>query len=466
MNQLWTSKERVWKTKEYTEVTDPQEASVLVYKLANESDWNKVLNSTVWDLDWMRTFTNSDRNVAVSINKDWEIVEFAASKDAPREAIDNMILDAVDKWANKITLNWQLLLRDFERLWFRAIWRLWDREYDPSINKYRFNNKKFYMVHNWDPVEAIKWKLADYSPDERLSWIKRFENEDEAITHRDWFIRDNVWYELWDIKWWNWKANFGNFWKNFKTNTDIKNYVTGKVKSFKNKATRDIEDEYNRFVAETMQIYNGHIDTSDLSLLYYDRVKADEPLWKFYRGDVELKVWEEGYTIPHEYTHYNDYWFWKELVWREVKISQIVNQIKKRKRPKTISKRAELIWDLADIFKDVEEFARDKETTAKWSKWYIVEPEEIFARFWEWFVSFVKGKWAVSTRWEIYPKKAVVKYAEWLWKLDEARQNWVLFDWTLEEWYTHYRKQDIYIPDVWTLRWIEVNVAPNKWVYW
>ena len=66
-----------------------------------------------------------------------------------------------------------------------------------------------------------------------------------------------------------------------------------------------------------------------------------------------------------------------------------------------------------------------------WSKKYWVKPTERMARRWEAFVNAVKWGEPISTRWEQFTNKLVVKYAEWLGKMDRARVNWDLHDGSL-----------------------------------
>lgn len=446
VNGLWNSEKGVWKTKEYTEITDREEASNLVDRIANESDGDKVLNTTIWDLDWMKTITNPERNAAISINKDWEIIEFVESKNASKDSVDGLIIDAINRWANKINVHSENLAGRFEGYWFEVIWK----------GRKPWEAKTFFMWHNWDSADVVRNNLWKYTRPREWARAKYFTDYDKGAKYRDEFVEENLSSkrELDSVKWWDWKQNYDNFDKKFTSDNDVGDYIKKSYRSLNDKATPDQTIKYNRELAETKEIFNWHIDTKDIWLVYLNggNSMGTNVQWQFIRDSATLKVWvTDWFTLPHESTHWFDWKFGQELTWEPVLLSDVAEKLKNKKRPKNIDSEIwELVWDFVDIYKWISKRWWSKEDIAKWMKKYTTDPSERFARFWEAFVNYVKSWKLVNSSWEQFTKANLNKFAEWLWKLDNVRQKWWLSSWKLEI-VTHKKKTSIYIPWVWEI---------------
>jgi hypothetical protein len=120
-----------------------------------------------------------------------------------------------------------------------------------------------------------------------------------------------------------------------------------------------------------------------------------------------------------------------------------------------------LIWDFVDIFRDIKKRGYNwyKTSYPNWKRsWfkrsYVNEPTERFARWWEAFVKSVRWWEPSNWKWENFTKKLSVDFAKWLGKLDIARQNWELYDWTLKPIDNTYENVSIDIPWVWKVDWL------------
>lgn len=449
MTRLWESEEWVWNGKEIIEITDTDESANVIDSILNKSDWYLVGN-TKWNLDWIKTFTNSDKNAAISI-RDWEIVEYVQSSDAPKWAADELVLRAIEQWANKIDVDSPWLVEHFEKFWFRPISRTW------------YWTHTYFMMHNWDDVGLVRENVWKYQRNYLIDKLRWFKEAEDAANYRDELLDADKWYWKWikelsNIKWWDWIENYEDFNNKFKTEADIADYVRDEFKSFTSDATRDEENVYNRELAQSIQIYNWHISNKDTALKYHKSARAlaifyNEKwrlLWAFDRTNVRLNIWEtDWYTLPHEYTHRMDYKFWMELTWKSIKISDLAHYLlittKKIKRPKTFNNiREEIIWDFVDLYKDIHKWEYE------WNKkTYTWKPTERFARMWECFVNYVQWWEMINTYWESFPRSVAVKYAKILGKLDIARQNWELFNWELRRLIASWYVKKMYIQDIW-----------------
>jgi len=455
VNQLWTSEGTDWVGKEIIEIWDVNDAYQLIDNLLGNSKYSLSSPSERW---WYRTFTNSSRDAAISIDSDWNIVEFVQSENAPKWAADELLLHAIEQWANKIDVDYNSvwLIEKLRMFWFYPLSKAW-----------WWDGKKYYLAHNWDAVDTIRQNIGWYNIDERLSHIKWFNSYREAAEYRNEFIKDNTWYKLTDEKWWDWLKNYKEFNKNFKTKADIKKYIDDTFKGVDSHVSNDIEDLFNKSLAMARQAYNWNKNTQDLSIIYALLSELPEDvLWRYWRPTNTLTFGKEWFTPYHELTHYSDYFLWKELTWSEVKLSTIANQIKNRERPKNIDTRAELIWDFAEIFKEIDKWAWHWEDVSS-DKWYTEYAWEILARRWEAFYSDIQWKWLVSMDWEMFPRKISTMYAKWLWKVNIARAKWELYDWTLQEISDLVRRKVVLsIPWVWNVRWMKVWILKDWKTVW
>lgn len=455
VNDLWTPKGTDWASKEIIELLDVDEAYQVIDNLLWNSEYRLSSPSERW---WYRTFTNGDRNAAISIDWDWNIVEFIQSDNAPQWAADELLLHAIEQWGKKIDVDYNSvwLIKKLKRFWFYPLSKAW-----------WWDGKKYYLAHNWDPIDTIRQNINWYNIDERLSHIKWFDTYREAAEYRNEFIKDNEWYKLTDEEWWDWLKNYKEFSKRFKTQADIKKYIDDTFKGVDSHVSNDIEDLFNKTLAMSRQVYNWNKNTKDLSIIY--ALLSELPknvLWRYWRPTNELTFGKEWFTAYHELTHYSNYFWWKELTGSEVELTAIANQIKNRKRPKNIDIRAELIWDFAEIFKEIDKRAWHWDDVAS-DKTYEGRPSEIFSRRWEAFYSDVQWKWLVSTDWEMFPRKISTMYAKWLWKVNIARAKWELYDWTLQEISNLVRRKvALSIPWVWNVRWMKVWILKDWKTVW
>ena len=454
MNQSWTPQVTDWASQNVVEVKNVDEAKQIVDWLSNAK--NKLITQS--DRSNYRTFTNNDRSAILSIDSDWRIVEFIQSENAPKWASDELILHAIEQWANKVDIDYDSiwLISKFDKFWFYALSKAWYWE-----------SMKVYLAHNWDVVSDIRWKIWNYELDDRIGVKKRFDTYEQASQYRDEFIRDNVWYELKDEDWWDWLKNYKNFDSNFKTNWEIKKYIDNTFKKLDSHVPVDVEEVFNKALAMARQTYNGNKNTQDLSIVY--ALLSEFPknvLWRYWRPTNILKSAEKWFTFFHEFIHYSDYFGGKELTWNEVELSTIANQIKNKKRPKNATDiRAELIWDFAEIFKEIDKRSRHSKDVSS-NKWYTEDVWELFARRWEAFYSDIQGKWLISSYGEMYPRKLATMFAKWLWKMNIARANWDLYDWTLQEISNMRRKHVSFsIPWVWNIRWMKVWILRDGTVW-
>lgn len=467
VNQLWTSEGTDWTSKDIVELDNVEDAYQLIDGLIGDSKYRLATPSERWQY---RTFTNGTRDAVISIDWDWKIVEFIQSQNAQKWAADELLLHAIDQWWNKIDIDYGSiwLINKLEKFWFYALSKAW-----------YWDGMKVYLAHNWEPIDVIKWKIWNYALDERLSLKKRFDTYKEAEKYRDDFIKDNTWYELTDEKWWDWLKNYKDFNKRFKTQSDIKQYVDDTFKDVDSHVTNDIEDIFDKTLAMVRQAYNWNKSTKDLSIVYALLSELPENVvWRYFRPTNTLTWAKEWFTFFHEFIHYSDYFWWKELTGSEVELSTIANQIKNRKRPKNIDTRAELIWDFAEIFKEIDKWAWHWKDVYS-NKWYEESAREIFARWWEAFYSDIQWKWLITTDWETFPRKISTMFAKWLWKVNIARENWELYDGTLQEISNKRRTHvTLSIPWVWNIKWMKiwilkdgtvwVTVKPleKRWFHW
>ena len=419
--RLWEGESVIWKGEEVVEITNVNEALDVIDSILDRANlWKVVGDATLWDAKWLKTYTNSSRNAAVSVNKDWAIVEYVQADDAPKWAADELIINAIDNGANKITVDDEWLVEHFEKYWFRVVWRT------------RWFNHKFFMIHNWDAASTVRWKLWKYIRNVNLYQVKTI-NPKNAKRYMNKMLKENIWYKLENVDWWDWLQNYDNFGENFKTPSEIADYVLKSFRSLKNETTQELFDTYNKELLEAKEIYNWHIDTSDLNIVYLKYL--EDAYAKFSPIEKAIEVWEtDWFTLPHEYTHYNDRKFFKELTWKRGKLSDLAHALQEHKkdRPSEFKNiRQELVWDFVDIYSSIEEWWYKMDDIGTWSKKYWVKPTERMARRWEAFVNAVKWWEPISTRWEQFTNKLVVKYAEWLGKMDRARVNWDLHDGSL-----------------------------------
>lgn len=454
MSQSWTPQVTDWAGQNVVEVKNVDEAKQIVDWLSNAK--NKLITQS--DRSNYRTFTNNDRSAILSIDSDWRIVEFIQSENAPKWASDELILHAIEQWANKVDIDYDSiwLISKFDKFWFYALSKAWYWE-----------NMKVYLAHNWDVVSDIRWKIWNYELDDRIGVKKRFDTYEQASQYRDEFIRDNVWYELKDEDWWDWLKNYKDFDNKFKTQWEIKQYIDKTFKSLDSHVTADIEDLFNKSLALARQTYNWNKNTQDLSIVYALMSELPKNVaWRYWRPTNRLTSAKEWYTFFHEFIHYSDYFWGKELTWNEVELSTIANQIKNKKRPKhAIDTRAELIWDFAEIFKEIDKWSWHAKDVSR-DKWYTEDVWELFARWWEAFYSDIQGKWLISSYGEMYPRKLATMFAKWLWKMNIARANWDLYDWTLQEISNMRRKHVSFsIPWVWNIRGMKVWILKDGTVW-
>ena len=424
--ELWWSKSELWKTEEVIEIAwDDEYLEVLENIKDNNETWLFMSGGA----NPYKRFTNQDKNMIIGITKDWRISELIKWDNAPKGAWDELVLRAIEEWWNKAITTEEWLVEFLEKFGYRVVGR--DR-----IDRQRV----YFMIHNWENIEWVRWKIWTYPRNVNLSRIKEIKYKN-AMKYMNDMLKENIWYKLTKIEWWDWLQNYEDFGNKFKTEKDITDYLEDSFNSIDNNATYELFNIYNKELAESKEIYNWHIDTKDLNIIYREdptAIKSDgSALAVFRRWKRAIEVWEtDWFTLPHEFTHYNDYKFWKELTGRPVALSVLAKELmwNKRNKPKQYKDtRDELIWEFVDIYERIDKYWFRMDDIWYWNKKYWVRPKERFARFWEAFINFVEWWEPISTWWEQFTNLSMIKYAEWLWKLDKARVEWELYNWMLWE---------------------------------
>ena len=436
---LWDTKGTVWPSDKVTEITNPEERTEILDSI--DKDWYQwfKLNRDDTNDESFRTIASKDKNVLISIDEDWTISEFARGFEATPEDVKEVVLAWLDIWWNKINSAPALLSSYLEWLWFRVIARTWE-----------WADARYFLAHNWESSDVVREKFEKYQKNIFYDKVKTLSTE-EAIKRRDEYMDDNVW-ELSNIQWWTWLKNYEDFDSKFTTEKQIKQYILDNFAEIKWNATPERKALYNELLAKSKEIYNWHISTKETNLRYLNKIGGWTTLWKWQRRLIKITLWtSNGGTPAHEFTHNLDWKFWKELTWWGARLSEIVAYLIDYwiKKKENAWKKAELIWEFVDIYKDIIKRGRDRDQFYSWNKTYWTHPREEMARFWDGFVNFVKTWEPMSNYWEIYPKGLMVRYAEWLWKLDEARENWELDDWTLKSIYNAHDSRPLEIEWVW-----------------
>lgn len=418
-----------------SEVTDVDEYSDIFKKLT----W---YDAYVDDFQTYKSYTNADKNALISLDENWNIVEFVRPDWVDQDFWKELMFKAIKEGWNKIVVPSPSFVRWMEGYGFIPVarWKNWW-------------NTKYWMVHNWDTADIVAEKYWSYENKPDLWQVKEMEYREWKKYMND-VIRDTVWYNITDVDWWDWVKNWDNFNNKFKTNEEIKDYIKNKYWWIKNDAPSSQEDAYNRELAETREIFNWHIDTKDIWIWYFENKKAFQKYDEtgrnttavFHRRDASMHIWvSEWYTISHESWHWFDYKLWKELLGVDVLLSSLADRIidledkwRITRPEKAENKIAELIWEFVDIFRDAKKRwyngyrTRHPNRKKSWLDWkYINKPTERFARLWEAFTKAVRWWGPNNNKWEVFTKKMAVDIAKWLWKVDIARQNNELFDWTL-----------------------------------
>ena len=439
MRGLWDSKGSVWLSDEVTEITNPTERIEILDSI--NKDWleSYQLKRDETNDESYRTIASKNKNVIMSIDEDWTISEFARAYEATPEDVKEVVLAWLDIWGDRVNSAPRWLATYLELLWFKFIAKSWNGL-----------DTKYFMAHNWDSTDIVREKFEKYQKNRNLDKIRMLSVED-AIRYRDEFMDDNVW-DLKSIKWWDWLKNYEDFDSKFTTEKQIKQYILDNFAEIKWNATPERKELYNELLAKSKEIYNWHISTKETNLRYLNKIGWWTTLWRWERHLIKITLWTmNGWTPAHEFTHNLDWKFWKELTWWNARLSEIVWYIVEYwlKRKENIWKKAELIWDFVDIYKDIVKRGRDRSQFSAWNKTYWTHPREEMARFWDAFVNFVKTWEPMSNYWEMYPKWLMVRYAEWLWKLDVLRVNWELDNWTLKLPYGLHDSRPLEIEWVW-----------------
>lgn len=461
---LWKSESWIWEGEKVVEITDVNEYVDIIKKLLKLDEQWKTLNA--WDIDdfdTYKTLSNPERSVLVGVDWDWKIVEFIRSEDAPQWAADELIFRAIEEGGDKIEVNSAAQVEFFEKFWFKPV--AWTRKWGENL---------YFMAHNWDPIDVVRnnmWKYEHNSKLWKLKWMT-YESWEKYVKD---MLDDTYTYKFDDIEWWKWKQNYDTFNEKFKTNAEIRDYIKEKYRSLRGEALPEDENAYNRELAETREIWNWHIDTTDIGVRYFVGKKALQKhyhKWRntnavFDREKVDISIWvSEWYSVSHEAAHWYDYKLWKEITWKDVRLTDLAERIinQRLKRPEIVSNEiADLVWDFVDLYKRIKKWWYDwyrsksypNYKTATWRNWkYANKPTERFARRWEAFVKAVRGGEPTGTAMEQFTKWLAMDFAKWLWKVDTVRQKWMLSDWKLNpindtEWTT------VDIPDVWHIWWIE-----------
>lgn len=461
---LWKSESWVWGSEKVVEITDVKEYADILKRLLKLEEQGKTIDAwDITDFDTYKTMSNPERSVLVSVDWDWKIVEFVKGEDAPKWAAEDLVLRALEEWADKIEVRNAAQVEYFEKFWFKPV--AWTRKWGERL---------YFLAHNWDPVDIVKdniWKYEHNSKLWKLKWMT-YESWEKYVKD---MLDDTYTYKFDDIEWWKWKQNYDTFNEKFKTNAEIRDYIKEKYRSLRGEALPEDENAYNRELAETREIWNWHIDTTDIGVRYFVGKKALQKhyhKWRntnavFDREKVDISIWvSEWYSVSHEAAHWYDYKLWKEITWKAVRLTDLAERIinQKLKRPEIVSNEiADLVWDFVDLYKRIKKWWYDwyrsksypNYKTATWRNWkYANKPTERFARRWEAFVKAVRGGEPTGTAMEQFTKWLAMDFAKWLWKVDTVRQKWMLSDWKLNpindtEWTT------IDIPDVWHIWWIE-----------
>ena len=458
-NWLWESKGGIGKQ----DGTD----STWTRRITDKEEYWNIFKSIMWFdayLDWFenqKSFTNADNTALISIDNNWNIVEFVRPDWVEADFWKELMFKAISEWGNKITApdyNW---VRYMEKYWFTPVAR-W------IMN----GRRKYWMVHNWDPIETVIEKYWKYEHKRDIEQAKDMEYW-EAKKYMNDMIKDTVWYEIKDEKWRDWAKNWREFNNKFKTNQEIRDYVLKNFKEVTNEADTATEEAYNRELAETKEIINWHVDMSDISVWYFKNLKAFQKADNvgrrtnalFSRRNVRIDMWvSEWYSVSHETWHWLDYKAWKELVWQDVLLSSIADRIIELglERPEKVDTKAvELIWDFVDIFREAKKWWYNwyKTSHPNWREsWldrkYVNRPTERFARLWEAFTKAVRWESPNNNKWEQFTKKLAVDISKWLGKMDIARQNWELFDWTLTP-IDDVINVTLEIPWIWRITWLK-----------
>ena len=439
VTELWTTESWFWPTKEeIRRVNNSKEYEDIKWNIIeHDGRWISMWNEWLNNFDKYKIYTTPQWDWMVAVDNNWQITELIIADDAPKWAVDELVLRAIDEWANKIIVESESQVAFFERLWFNAIVTTWYKDISP----------KYFMIHNGDASDIVRDNMWNYVRNVSLFKLKRM-NYDKAVKYMNDMMDENVWYELSNIKWWDGEKNREWFNNKFKTPEEIRDYIQQKYRKLTNHTTAENEEKYNKELAETTEIYNWHIDFKQMWVIYVKDISELQTPWKkwttlaqFNRGTASLKIWtSRWFTVSHEDTHWLNYIFWKELTWLDIELSNLVSYLAWRwwklrpKRNQYPSKAAELIWEFVDIYKSIRKrwFDEDDAELVWLAQDYIADPSEKFARVWEAFVNFVKTWKPISTDWEIFSKRLMVRIAEWLGKMDEARVNWDLFECELQ----------------------------------
>lgn len=468
--ELWEARDWLWEWEGEIWPMESKTVRVVNSKQYEGIKWNLIERDGVWisknidNFEDYKIFTSPKEDWLIAVDNDWNISEFIVINETSASDAWELTLSALESWANKVVVNDTSMVEYFENFWFKPVatyTKGWWRAY--------------FMVHNWDSVEMVRKNRWWYEHNPKLWKLKDMSYWDAKQYMQD-MVSDTKWYNITDVEWWDWVKNREDFNKKFHDNKEIRDYIEDKYRSLTNDAWQEQSESYDRELAETREIFNWHIDTKDIWVWYF---KNENVLKRHYYGNkrksinavfdrakVDISIWvSKWYTVSHETSHSFDYKFWKELLWRDIVLSDLADRLlsnKKIKRPENIdNKIAELIWDFVDIFRDIKKRGYNwyKTSYPNWKRsWfkrsYVNEPTERFARWWEAFVKSVRWWEPSNWKWENFTKKLSVDFAKWLGKLDIARQNWELYDWTLKPIDNAYENVSIDIPWVWKVDWL------------
>ena len=482
---LWVgNKEIEW---EVQEITDISEANDIIDSIWDKSTWwLHMVSPSNWKY---RTFVNPEKTAAISIEWD-KIIDYVQDNNAPDNAWDQIILKAIEEWANKLDAETLLMAEHFENFWFKPL--------------VRDGNGKYLLAHNWDSVDVVRDNIWKYKTP-KLNMLQILKAKWAAEKFRDKFMKDDYWQKLWDIEWWDGLKNYENFDTKFDTESKIKDYLDKSFEYLDSAVPSDMEAIFNKTEAMATQIYNWHISYKDTWLIYENwngwlkqRYKdvEDGVMWLYSRPKNQLALWvEDWYTAPHETLHLILYKSWLELTWREIELADLASKMiddgsLRRKEDTVIWK---LLWEFADIYKDVKYWSLrdvDVKRIFDYTKYsnnltktieYYKDPSEQMAAFWEAFYEFVQWKDAVSESGIQFPKWLCVRFAKWLGNMDLARVSWELHSWELWT-VTHKHLISPYIDwlgtvrnvwelfdkskPVWSNKSIAVELQERRWYHW
>lgn len=428
---LWFSFDKFWskatKTKNRTRI-DNQWATITNKDKVDYIDWwlNRwTVMISWWEKDWMTT---------VMVNNLETLSNFPqVEKSLPKNSI---ILDA-STWKEysladiqRMDIKWETNKKTFEEYYKKQM-----ESYPEDVQGLFKEESKVVPEQKTksEPQEIQTEQSSTEKENQSNLETKKTEKKTKKVSKED--IAHLFWEDKIPEKTnqWKWKENVEKFDETFKgdemeENADweviwqskemkMREYVKDNFKSVKSNAEAVVEDRYNIQLIKTKLAHNTNIESKDLNVLFENKQIDADTLGQFNRWNVSIKLWNRWlkYTEAHEYWHYLDCKFSKELLWGEWGrwLSYMIEK-----------------WDISKLDSTkkqlINEFKTIKEQIDKQLSWEEIT-EEKFATFAEEFTKRVEGDKS-----KIFDEALFKEYTNWLSNMAEARAKWQLNNWTLK----------------------------------